>query len=58
MSNIAPNEQTVKDMLTSEIQISLARLLDLNRMTDIKSQKIRLDLIEQLFRSLEALNIL
>lgn len=58
MTMVAERTNKVKDILTSEIQISLARLLDLNGLTDIRSQKLRLIEIERLFINLEELKVL
>ena len=55
---VAQNEKHVKDIVAGEVQISLARLLDLNKATDIRSQYLRLKEIDRLFINLQTLGIL
>ena len=55
---VAENHDHVKDIVAGEVQISLARLLDLNKATDIKSQYLRLKEIDRLFINLQTLGIL
>jgi hypothetical protein len=53
-----PKDQKVRDVVLGEVRYSLYQLLNLNRRTDIKSQSLRLSMIERLLVDLEDLGIL